>query len=73
MAWSCSTTLPTTIGMRECGFPLVTWGLVAVLDAVTDKITTVGGFHTGEVKLLGRKRVMGPSSVTWTPSFPRIS
>lgn len=39
-------------------------GVVAVIDGVTDKITTVGGFHTGEVELLGKKRVMGPSSVS---------
>jgi len=39
-------------------------GVVAVIDGVTDKITTVGGFRTGEVELLGKKRVMGPSSVS---------
>jgi DNA-binding beta-propeller fold protein YncE len=39
-------------------------GVVAVIDGVTDKITTVGGFSTGEVELLGKKRVMGPSSVS---------
>ncbi len=39
-------------------------GVVAVIDGVTDKITTVGGFGTGEVELLGKKRVMGPSSVS---------
>jgi DNA-binding beta-propeller fold protein YncE len=39
-------------------------GVVAVIDGVTDKITTIGGFHTGEVELFGKKRVMGPSSVS---------
>ena len=39
-------------------------GIVAVIDGVTDKIKTVGGFRTGEVELLGKKRVMGPSSVS---------
>lgn len=39
-------------------------GVVAVIDGVTDKITTVGGFRTGEVELFGKKRVMGPSSVS---------
>jgi len=39
-------------------------GVVAVIDGVTDKITTVGGFQTGEVELRGRKRVMGPSSAS---------
>lgn len=39
-------------------------GVVAVIDGITDKITTVGGFRTGEVEWLGKKRVMGPSSVS---------
>lgn len=39
-------------------------GVVAVIDGVTDKITTVDGFQTREVVLPDRKRVMGPSSVS---------
>lgn len=39
-------------------------GVVAVIDGVSDKITTVGGFHTGEVEFRGRKRLLGPSSVS---------
>jgi DNA-binding beta-propeller fold protein YncE len=39
-------------------------GVVAVIDGVTDKVTTVGGFGTGEVELLGKRRLMGPSSVS---------
>ena len=39
-------------------------GTVIAVDVTTDRMTTVTGFRTGEVELLGKKRVMGPSSVT---------
>jgi DNA-binding beta-propeller fold protein YncE len=43
--------------------PASNLGVVAVIDAATDKITTVGGFGTGEVELLGKRRLLGPTSV----------
>src|SRR5215831_10684469 len=44
--------------------PASNLGVVAVIDAATDKITTVGGFGTGEVELLGKRRLLGPTSVS---------
>ena len=44
--------------------PASNLGVVAVIDATSDKITTVGGFQTGEVEFLGKKRLLGPTSVT---------
>lgn len=44
--------------------PASNLGVVAVIDAATDKVTTVGGFQTGEVELLGKKRLLGPTSVS---------
>jgi len=44
--------------------PASNLGVVAVIDAATDGITTVGGFRTGEVELLGKKRLLGPTSVS---------
>jgi len=39
-------------------------GVVAVIDESTDKITAIPGFHTAEITLPDRKRVLGPSSVS---------
>ncbi len=39
-------------------------GAVDVVDAGTGKVTQIPGFPTMEVEVRGRKRVMGPSSVT---------
>lgn len=44
--------------------PASNLGVVAVIDAKTDRITTVSGFHTGEVEIRGKKRVLGPMSVS---------
>ena len=44
--------------------PASNLGFVAVIDAQTDKLTTLAGFKTGEVELLGKKRLLGPTSVT---------
>jgi hypothetical protein len=44
--------------------PASNLGVVALIDTATDKITTLGGFRTGEVELLGKKRLLGPTSVT---------
>src|SRR5215471_4305080 len=43
--------------------PASNLGVVAVIDTETDKITTVGGFRTGEVEFGGKKRLLGPTSV----------
>jgi DNA-binding beta-propeller fold protein YncE len=39
-------------------------GMVAVIDDETGKITAIKGFHTAEITLPDRKRVLGPSSVS---------
>jgi DNA-binding beta-propeller fold protein YncE len=39
-------------------------GTVDVIDARSDQITPISGFHTGEYDVRGRKRVLGPSSAT---------
>lgn len=44
--------------------PASNLGVVAVIDDKTDKVTTVAGFVTGEVELLGKKRLLGPTSVS---------
>lgn len=44
--------------------PASNLGMVAVIDAASDKVATVGGFRTGEVELLGKKRLLGPTSVS---------
>jgi len=44
--------------------PASNLGVVAVIDDKTDKVTTVAGFGTGEVELLGKKRLLGPTSVS---------
>ena len=44
--------------------PASNLGLVAVIDAQTDDIRTVGGFRTGQVELRGRKLTIGPTSVS---------
>jgi len=44
--------------------PASNLGVVAVIDDKDDKVTTVGGFGTGEVELLGKKRLLGPTSVS---------
>jgi hypothetical protein len=43
--------------------PASNLGVVAIIDAKTDAIRTVGGFATGTVELRGKKIVVGPSSV----------
>jgi len=37
---------------------------VDVIDGQTNEITRIGGFHTAEVELRGRKLIVGPTSVT---------
>ena len=44
--------------------PASNLGIVAVIDAASDQIRTVGGFQTGEVEFRGKKRLLGPTSVT---------
>jgi hypothetical protein len=39
-------------------------GVLDVIDAASDKIVTIGGFPTAAVELLGKKSMMGPSSIS---------
>lgn len=44
--------------------PASNTGFVDVMDGTTDAVSQIGGFHTGEVELRGRKVVLGPTSVS---------
>jgi hypothetical protein len=44
--------------------PASNTGSVAIIDAHTGQVSSVGGFHTSEVELKGRRLPVGPTSVT---------
>jgi DNA-binding beta-propeller fold protein YncE len=44
--------------------PASNTGSVTIIDANTDQVTAITGFRTGQVDFMGKRPVMGPTSVT---------
>ncbi len=44
--------------------PASNTGSVTIIDTNTDQVTAITGFRTGEVDFMGKRPVMGPTSVT---------
>jgi len=44
--------------------PASNTGFVDIINELTDSISQVGGFETGEVELRGKKVVLGPTAVS---------
>jgi DNA-binding beta-propeller fold protein YncE len=44
--------------------PASNTGSVTIIDASTDQVTVITGFRTGQVDFMGKRPVMGPTSVT---------